>query len=107
MSTTVRSLFAEWSTDFEENPNGMGDILESPIPLMRDPGEDFQSLRAALPGEDPSDFNPLWDGENPYTTMMPSKLVALLQDPNVQGMQRKRVAEAYMRIQRLEGGGRP
>lgn len=108
MSTRVReAFFSDWSPDREENPNGIQDLVDHPVPVMRNPDEEWDTLRAALPGEDPHEFNPLWDGENPYSVMAPSKLRAFLNDPEVKGMQRKRVVEAYMRLQRLESGGQP
>jgi hypothetical protein len=99
--------FHDWSPEREENPNGIRDLLgTSTPPLMRDPAEAWVEMRASLPGDEGYE-NPLWDGENPYSTMNPRQLRALLEDRTLSSVERKRVTEAWYRLAEFEGGKMP
>jgi len=100
-----RAWFPDWIPEKEDAPEGIrGLIGDGTMPVMRDPDEDEAWRQASLPGDDPEVHDRAYQ-ENPYSTMMPRHLRALLQDPEVKGEQRKQVMAAWERLKMLEDGG--
>lgn len=99
------AFFPDWIPEREENPNGLRDILAHPVPLLHDESRKYDHLRAALPGTGDDPHKTAYDyHENPYSVMMPREIRALLNDPTVQGEERKRVTEAFLNLKSWEDG---
>jgi len=104
----IRRQFTDWTPDREDVPEGIRGLKgDGTMPIMRDPEEDEAWQQACLPGDEGTEAHRRAYEENEHSLKSPSELRALLNDPRTSAPERKRVAEAFLRLQRLEGGGRP
>lgn len=93
--------FPDWTPEREDFPDGIRQLAaEGSLPLMRNPDEDCDWVRALIPG----DYYPSLYKENPYSCMMPNALQALMADPFLPDEDQRLVREAYWRLRDQEDG---